>query len=172
MAENRLAPKFERGIQNLCNHYFTRVLLIRSMSNNMVCVVSVLLATLAALAIHFHHEFVLNTGETKNYTVSWPDVLKMFPIDVDRGFKNLVGGGSGGKNDGYPPDYRPGRWQLFPSLEFDPLFWYDLQWNQPDKMLLFPKQWYEDEELAFAWMSIIGNQKKTQIADEVSSVHG
>lgn len=131
---------------------------------------SVFVATLAALAVHFHHKVVLSNSEKKNYTVEDPADYKstIFSITFKGSFVNLVGGGGGSNNDESPPDFRLGRWQLFPWLDFDPLFWYDLQWNQPQKFLLFPKQWYEDEELAFAWSSILANQKKKQIVKEVS----
>lgn len=133
---------------------------------------SVFVATLAALAVLFHHKVVLTNSEKKNYTVEDPADYEspIFSTTFKGNFLNLVGGGGrgGSNNDGSPPDFRPGRWQLFPWPDFDPLFWYDLQWNQPEKLLLFSKQWYEDEELAFAWNSILANQKKEQIVKEVS----
>ena len=108
-------------------------------------------------------------AKRKTYTRDDPaDSQNIFSSSFKGSFVNLVGGGGGSNNDGSPPHFRPGRWQLFPWLDFDPLFWYDLQCNQPEKLLLFPKQWYEDEELAFAWSSILANQKKKQIVDEVS----
>ena len=132
--------------------------------------ISILVAALATLASHFHHRVVLSNGATqKNDTGD--SLLNMLPISVQilrKGVTNLIAGGSGGNNDGPPPDYRPGRWQLFPSFDFDPLLWYDLQWDQEEQFSLFPKQWYEDEELVYAWNSISGGWKEKQIVDEVS----
>ena len=103
---------------------------------------SVFVATLAALAVLFHNKVVLTNSEKKNYTVEDPADYEsaIFSITSKGNFLNLVGGGGGGgsNNDGSPPDFRPGRWQLFPWPDFDPLFWYDLQWNQLEKLLLFP----------------------------------
>ena len=98
------------------------------------------MATLAALAVLFHNKVVLTNSEKKNYTVEDQADYEspIFSVTSKGNFLNLVGGGGGGSNnDGSPPDFRPGRWQLYPWPDFDPLFWYDLQWNQPEKLFLF-----------------------------------
>lgn len=166
-----LGAKFEDGLYNLCNYSISAPRFFYSLYvNNIMMLFPVVVATLAVLAVHFHHKVVMSNSAKKNYTVEDPADYQslIFSSSFKESFVNLVGGGGGSNNDGSPPDFWPGRWQLFPWLDFDPLFWYDLQWNQPEKLLLFPKQWYEDEELAFAWSLILANQKKEQVVSEVS----
>ena len=84
---------------------------------------------------------MLSNGATqKNDTGN--SLLNMLPISVQilrKGVRNLIAGRSGGNNEAPPPDYRPGLWKLFPSFDFDPLLWYNLQWDQEEQVSLFPK---------------------------------
>ena len=59
-------------------------------------------------------------------------------------------------DDENPHNFRPGRWHLFPSMDYDALFWYDLQWNA---LNMNAKNMYEDEELVFTWNSISAKQR-------------
>ena len=65
------------------------------------------------------------------------------------------GGGGGGDDDDGPPFYTPGRWNLLSFMDSNSLLFYDLQWKPKENLMLFPKQWYEDEELVYMWNSIM-----------------
>lgn len=137
----------------------------------MSAIFSLFLAIFASLVLHFNHNVA---DKTKNDTVDEFGRKGLFVNHPRKGFPseivNLLGGGSGGPDDGNPPDFRPGRWRMFPSVDFDPLFWYDLQWNRPETISLFPKHWHEDEELVFAWNMILAKQRVRKLAAEVRLV--
>lgn len=135
----------------------------------MAAIFSLFLAIFASTVLHFTHDA---TDKTKNDTVDEFSLNSLFAIRASslRSLKTLFGGGSGGPDDEDPHDFRPGRWHLFPTLDYDALFWYDLQWNVPKKVTLFPKTWYEDEELVFAWNSISAKYRGKKLAVEVSLI--
>lgn len=137
----------------------------------MAAIFSLFLAILASTVLHFTHDA---TDKTKNDTVA-VDELSLKSLFVSRAsslssLKTLFGGESGGPDDDNPHDFSPGRWHLFPTMDYDALFWYDLQWNGPKTVSLFPKNWYEDEELVFAWNSISAKQRGKKVAAEVSLI--
>ena len=79
------------------------------------------------------------------------------------------GGGSGGDDDKGPTNFRPGGWNFFPFMESDSLLYYDLQWQPEENLMLFPKQWYEDEELVYAWNSIMVKENGFPTFEKVSA---
>ena len=133
----------------------------------MAAIFSLFLAIFAHTAIHFTHDA---TDKTKNDTMDGFSLKSVFATRVSSltSLRTLFGGGSGGPDDENPHDFRPGRWHLFPTMDYDALFWYDLQWTVPKKVSLFPKNWYEDEELVFAWNSISAKHRGNKLAAEVS----
>ena len=135
----------------------------------MAAIFSLFLGIFASTVLHFTHDV---TDKTKNASVNEFSLKSLFATRVSSlsGLKTLYGGGSGGPDDENPHDFRPGRWYLFPSMDYDALFWYDLQWNPPKKVSLFPKNWYEDEELVFAWNSISAKQRQKKLAAKVSVI--
>lgn len=86
--------------------------------------------------------------------------------DIFRSFYG--GGGSGGDDDEGPPFYTPGRWNLLPFIDSDSLLFYDLQWQPKENLMLFPKQWYEDEELVYTWNSVMKENDISSFTDKVS----
>lgn len=85
--------------------------------------------------------------------------------DIFQGFYG--GGGSGGDDDNGPPFYTPGRWNFLPFMDSISLLFYDLQWQPKENLILFLKQWYEDEELVYTWNSIMKENGITRF-DKVS----
>ena len=81
-------------------------------------------------------------------------------------FRSFYGGGSGGDDDHGPPFYTPGRWNLLPFMDSNSLLFYDLHWQPKENLMLFPKQWYEDEdeELVYTWNSIMKENGITRFA--------
>ena len=135
----------------------------------MAAIFSLFLAILASTVLHFTHDV---TDKTENDTVDELSLKSLFAPRASSlsSLKTLFGGGSGGPDDDNPHDFRPGRWRLFPTLDYDALFWYDLQWNGPEKVSLLLKNWYEDEELVFAWNSISSKHRGKKLTAEVSLI--
>lgn len=136
-----------------------------SMMNNIKFVLSffVVVALLASLALRLYLTVLKSESDRRNATIPLDYFTEIFPMPSKKAMENVLGDGSGDYYDGPPPDFRPGRrWSFFRSETLDPLFFYDLEWDKPEKILIFPKQWYEDEELALAWNTIVAKQKKVR----------
>lgn len=121
---------------------------------------------MASLALRFYFRVVKSERDRKNSTAQAHYSFNFFPTRSKK-VENILGDGGGFNDDGPPPDYRPGRWLFFPTEALDVLFRYDLKWDKPEEIRLFPKNWYEDEQLALAWNAIVGKLKKERIAHEV-----
>ena len=128
----------------------------------MVFLLSFLFALLATYIVDFDGQRSVRLREIHpgNVTVS---ILGAFNTlssleygDIFRSFYG--GGGSGGDDDGGPPFYAPGRWNILPFMYSDSLLFYDLQWKPEENLMLFPKQWHEDEEVVYTWNSIMGKE--------------
>ena len=91
-------------------------------------------------------------------------------LHVKDGGDNLLSGGGNGFDDGPPPDFRPRGWPFFFLFEtLDNLLLFDLEWKKPEDLYFFPKQWYEDQDLALTWNATMANQKReTDAIDEVN----
>ena len=100
-----------------------------------------------------------------NVTVSILRVFKtLSSLEYGDVFRSFYGGGD---DDDGPTFYTPGRWNLLPFMDSNSLLFYDLQWQPKENLMLFPKQWYEDEELVYTWNSIMKENGITRF-DKVS----
>ena len=107
--------------------------------------------------------------DRQNATATEDRFSKIFPMPFKKGAEMLFGGGLGvfdGPDDSPPPDFKPRGWPYSFLESLDPLFWYDLQWDKPEEILLYPKHWYVDEDLALAWISIMAKQKMERITED------
>lgn len=84
-------------------------------------------------------------------------------LHVKNGRDKLLFGGGNGFDNRPPPDFRPRGWPFFLLFETpDNLLLFDLGWEKPEDLYFFFKhaQWYEDQDLALAWNTIMANQKR------------
>ena len=140
-------------------------------SSNMALLLSFLFALLATYIVDFDGQRSARLKEIHqgNVTASiWRVFKSLSSLEYANIFRSFYGGGgSGGGDDDGPPFYTPGRWNFLPFMDSNSLLFYDLQWQPKEKLMLFPKQWYEDEELVYTWNSIMKGNGITRF-DKVS----
>ena len=140
----------------------------------MAFLLSFLFALLATCIVDFDGQRPARLWEIHQGNVT-ASILRVFkslsPLEYGYIFRNFYGGGgSGGDDDDGPPFYTPGRWNLLPFMDSNRLLFYDLQWQPKENLMLFPKQWYEDEELVYTWNSIM-KENGISSFDKVSVCH-
>ena len=143
-----------------------------SSSSNIVFLLSFLFALLATCIVDFDGQRSARLGEILQGNVivlilrAFKSLSSLEYGDICRSFYG--GGGSGGDDVEGPPFYTPGRWNLLPFIDSDSHLFYDLQWQPKENLMLFPKQWYEDEELVYTWNSIMKENDISSFTDKVS----
>lgn len=119
-----------------------------SSSSNMAFLLSFLFVLLASCIVNFdvQHFATLREIYQGNATAL---ILGAFKSLSSLEYEDIFGSFYG------PPFYTTGRWNLLSFMDSNNLLVYDFQWEPKENLMLFPKQWYEDEELVYTWSSIL-----------------
>ena len=139
----------------------------------MAFVLSLLIALLVSTMLKFEEQnraSYTNVQQEKGTSISKAFTVPS-PLKTEDIFRRFYGGGGGGgehDEGGHDTLFRPGGFNIFPYVVSDDLLHYDLQWQPGEKLILSPKQWHEDEELAFAWHSIMARKNSISPVEIVS----